>query len=135
MKKNSLLLVTLSGALLALDTPDIKSASFIKIEKGVSESFINKIQKKAKQKNIPMVVNPKFSCLDAGFTKKDIFAQGKMYGKERADGSLEVSGKGDFVAYSYIRYVTKKRECRETAYTKEYDPERFGTQSYAVIAP
>jgi len=135
MKKNSLLLVTLSGALLASGILDIKSASFIKIEKGVSKSFINKMQKKAKQKNIPMVVNPKFSCLDAGFTKKDIFAQGKMYGKNRADGSLEVGGKGDFVAYTYIRYVTKKRECRETTYTKEYDPERFGTQSYAVIAP
>jgi len=136
MRKNILwILIALSGALLASGTLDIKSATFIKIEKGVSKSFINKIQTKAKQKNIPIVINPKFSCLDAGFTKKDIFAQGKMYGKNRPDGSLEVSGKGDFVAYTYIRYITKKRECRETTYTKEYDPDRFGSQSYAIIVP
>jgi len=137
MKKSSLwILVALSGALLAANNPDIKSASFIKIEKEVSKSFIKKMQAKAKQRKMPnvsMVINPKFTCLDAGFTKKDLFAQGTMYGKNRPDGSLEVSGKGDFKAYTYKRYIHKKRECRETTYTKKYDPDRFGSQSYAVM--
>jgi len=134
MKKNSLwILIALSGALIASNTPDIKRASFIKIEKELSKSFIGKMKKKVKQRNIPIVINPKFTCLDAGFTKKDLFAHSIMYGKNRPDGSLEVSGKGDFKAYTYKRYIHKKRECRETTYTKEYDPNRFGSQSYAVI--
>jgi len=56
-----------------------------------------------------------------------------MYGKNRADGSLEISGVGDFKAYSYKKYIRNDRECRETSYTKEYDPKRFGKYSYAVI--
>jgi len=122
-----------SGSLLASNIPDIKKALFIKIEKNVSNTFIGNMKKKAKQKKIPMVINPKFTCTDAGFKQKDLFAQGTMYGTNRADGSIEINGKGAFKAYRYKRYIQGKRECRETSYTKKYDPERFGNQSYAVI--
>ena len=112
---------------------DIKKAFFVKIEKNMSKSFVEKIQKKAKTRKILLVVNPKFSCSDAGFGKKDIIAQGTMYGKNLKDGSLEVSGEGDFKAYSYVRYIKNERKCIETRYTKAYDPERYGEESYAVI--
>lgn len=134
MKKNSvLIMILLTGSLLASTTPDIKKALFVKIEKNVSKSFIGNMKKKAKQKNIPMVINPKFTCTEAGFNQKDLFAQGTMYGTNRADGSINISGKGDFKAYNYKRYIQGKRECLEKSYTKKYDPERFGSQSYAVI--
>jgi len=132
-KQNVLVMILLTGSLWASNMPDIKKAIFIKIEKNVSKTFIGKMKKKAKQKNIPMVINPKFTCLDAGFTKKDLFASGTMYGKNRPDGSIEVSGEGDFKAYIYKNYKKGKKECREKVYTKAYDPEKFGNQSYAVI--
>ena len=125
----------MTGALYASAKPDLKKALVVKIEKNVSKSFVQKIQKKAKARKILLVVNPAFTCNDAGFGKKDIFAQGTMYGKNRKDGSLEVSGEGDFKAYSYIRYKKSKRECIETRYTKAYDPDRYGKESYAVIMP
>jgi len=71
--------------------------------------------------------------LNANFTKRDLYAKGVIYCKNRADGSLEVSGIGDFKAYSYKRYIKGNKECKETIYTKEYDPKRFGKYSYAVI--
>ena len=121
------------GGLMAGSQVDIKSAIFVKIEKNVSKSFALKMQKMAKAKGIALILNPKFSCLNANFSKKDLYAKGVMYGKNRADGSLEVSGVGDFKAYSYKRYIKGNRECKETAYIKEYDPKRFGKYSYAVI--
>jgi len=135
MKKRIIILITvlLVGSLFASEVPDIKKAFFVKIEKGVSKIFIKKMQQKAKQKHIPMVINPKFKCVDAGFKQKDLFAKGTMYGTNRSDGSITISGEGDFKAYVYTRYKQGKRECREKSYTKKYDTERFGNQSYAVI--
>lgn len=72
-------MILLTGSLLASTTPDIKKALFVKIEKNVSKSFIGNMKKKAKKKNIPMVINPKFTCTEAGFNQKDLFAQGTMY--------------------------------------------------------
>jgi len=125
----------MTSAMYASGKPDLQKALVVKIEKNVSKHFVEKIEKKAKAHKILLVVNPKFSCKDAGFGKKDIFAQGTMYGKNRKDGSLEVSGEGDFKAYSYVRYKKNKRECIETRYTKAYDPDRYGKESYAVIMP
>ena len=134
MKKNSvLIMMLLTGSLLASNMPDIKKAFFIKIEKNVSKSFIGNMKKKAIQKSIPMVINPKFTCDDAGFKQKDLFAHGTMYGTNRADGSINISGEGDFKAYTYKRYIQGKRECREKSYTKKFDSEHFGSESYAVI--
>jgi len=134
MKKITFLIaVAMVGGLMAGSQVDIKSAIFVKIEKNVSKSFALKMQKMAKAKGNALILNPKFSCLNANFSKKDLYAKGVMYGKNRADGSLEVSGVGDFKAYSYKRYIKGNRECKETAYTKEYDPKRFGKYSYAVI--
>jgi len=116
----------------AFDISKLKKANFIKIEKNVSKGFATNIMKKAKAGGIKFILNPKVNCLNAGFSKKDIFAKGVMMGKNRADGSLEVSGVGDFKAYSYIRYKKAKRECIETTYTKEYDPNRYGKFSYMV---
>jgi len=131
MKKVSLWLVAV-GVLCASNISDIKNADFIKIEKNVSKNFATKIEKKAKQKGIDLILNPKLGCLDFGFSKKDIFAQGVMMGTNRSDGSLEVGGTGDFEAYSYIRYQKGNKECIETTYTKEYDPNRYGEYSYMV---
>jgi len=122
-----------TGGLYASGTPDLSKAIFVKIEKNVSKDFIGRIKRKAAQKGVTLVQNPKFGCKDASFGKKDIAAQGTMYGKNMPDGSLSVSGEGDFEAYSYIRYIKGKRECRETSYTKSYDPQRYGKESYAVI--
>jgi len=134
MKKITFLIaVAMVGGLMAGSQVDIKSAIFVKIEKNVSKSFALKMQKIAKASGIWFVLNPKFNCLQANFTKKNLYAKGVMYGKNRADGSLEVSGVGDFKAYSYKRYIKGNRECKETAYIKEYDPKRFGKNSYAVI--
>jgi len=127
MKK---LLIFLSSVSLAV--AGVKDASFIKIEKNISKKFALNMQKKAKAKGIGFKLNPQINCLKAGFSKKDIFAKGVMMGKNRKDGSLEVSGVGDFKAYSYIRYIKGKKECIETTYTKEYDPSRFGGYSYMV---
>ena len=131
--KRVIFLITISVSLILGSQVDIKRAIFVKIEKNVSKSFVLKMQKKAKAKGISLIINPKFNCLDANFTNKDLYSKGIMYGKNRADGSLEVSGVGDFKAYSYKRYIKDNRECKETVYTKEYDPERFGEYSYAVI--
>lgn len=117
----------------ASELPDITKSPFIKLERGVSNGFIAKMQAKAKQQNITMITNPEFSCLDAGFTRNDVFAEGTMFGTNRPDASLEISGIGDFKAYDYKRYIKGNRECREITYTKQYDPDRFGDQSFAVI--
>jgi hypothetical protein len=121
------------GILNASSQIDLKKALFIKIEKNVSSGFIKKMQQKASQRKIPLLINPKFSCITAGFGKKDLFASGTMYGTNNPDGSLRVSGEGDFKAYRYVRYKKGKRECRQTSYTKAYDPKRYGKESYAVI--
>jgi hypothetical protein len=130
MKKLHILLIT--TLLSALNSADLKNAVFIKIEKNLSKNFALKIAKKAKHKKIGFVLNPKINCLNAGFNKSDIFAKGVMMGKNRADGSLEVSGVGDFKAYEFIRYIKGKRECIETTYSKMYDPTRYGNYSYMV---
>jgi len=80
-----------------------------------------------------MVINPTFNCTNAGFTQNDLFSQGTMYGKNRADGSIEISGEGDFIAYHYKKYLHDERQCNDTTYTKAYDPARYGNQGYAVI--
>ena len=120
------------GILSASDISSLQSAKFIKIEKNVSKGFATKIGKKAKQRRIKFILNPKVDCLKLGFSKKDIFAQGTMMGTNRADGSLEIGGMGDFKAYSYVRYIKNDRECKETFYTKEYDPSRYGDYSYII---
>jgi len=128
MKKAVLAILAVVG----LSAGNIKSASYIKIEKNISKKFALNMQAKAKKANIGFSLNPKVSCLNANFSKKDIFAKGVMMGKNRKDGSLEVSGVGDFKAYSYIRYKKANRECIEYSYTKKYDPSRFGNYSYMV---
>jgi len=120
------------GFLGASELSSLKSSNFIKIERNVSKSFALKIAKRAKRGGFKLILNPKYNCLNLGFSKKDIFAKGIMMGKNRADGSLEIGGSGDFKAYSYIRYIDGDRECRETTYTKEYDSSRYGNYSYIV---
>jgi hypothetical protein len=119
--------------IIASDLPTITESPFIKIENGVSADYIAETQKEMKRHNIPMAVNPTFTCLDAGFDKKDLFAEGTMYATKRPDGSLDISGVGAFKAYTYKRYIKGNRECREKTYTEQYDPDRFGEQSYALI--
>ena len=126
-------LLVLTGTLYASKAPNLHKAAYIEIDHHISKAYVTKVQKAAKKKGFAMVANPSFTCMDAGFTKDDLFSQATRYAKKRTDGSLEIGGKGDFEAYSYKKYLHDDRQCEEKTYTKAYDPKRFGDQSYAII--
>ncbi len=130
------LLVVLGGAFLYANGAkvDIKKAVVIEIKKGYSKEYIKKVEANAKgRKGIVFVANPNFNCKDAGFNKRDLFSSGTMYGTLRKDGALNISGVGDFKAYSYKKYIKGERRCTETNYTKKYNENKFGKYSYALV--
>ena len=105
----------------------------IRIEKHLSEAIIKKSMQKIKANGLTPVVDPKFDCKSIGYSSKDVVASGTMYGTNRKDGGIDISGTGDFKAYSYARYAKNGKECREKSYTKAYDPDRYGKHSMAVL--
>jgi hypothetical protein len=113
---------------------DIKTAVVIEIKKGYSKEYIKKVEANAKgRKGVVFVANPNFNCTDAGFNKRDLFSSGTMYGTLRKDGALNISGVGDFKAYSYKNYIKGERRCKEVNYTKKYNGNKFGKYSYALV--
>jgi predicted Zn-ribbon and HTH transcriptional regulator len=133
-KVTFLLAVAMVAVLMAAPKVDVKKAAYVKIRKNLSKSHVLKVQKEALAKGYAFVVNPKFGCKDAGFSKtKDLYSGGVLYGKRRADGSIDISGVGDFKAYRFENYIQERRQCNLRAYTKEYDPKRYGKYSYALL--
>ena len=113
---------------------NIKTAVVIEIKKGYSKKYIKKVENNAEgRKGIVFIANPNFNCTDAGFKKRDLFSSGTMYGTLRKDGALNISGVGDFKAYSYKTYLKGERRCTEINYTKKYNGNKFGKYSYALV--
>ena len=137
MKTKHILILTtiVSVATTIVSALDINFKDYkeIRIEYNLSESVINKSMKKIKEHGLKAIVDPKFNCKSIGYSKDDIFASGTMYGTNRKDGGIDISGTGDFKAYSYIRYIKDDKECIEKSYTKEYDPNRYGEHSIAIL--
>ena len=133
-------IVTVAIAMVALSTSiafaaniNPKSYKEVRIQSNLSEAIIKKSMKNIKAHGLQAVVDPKFDCKSIGYSSKDIVASGTMYGTNRKDGGIDISGTGDFKAYSYARYVKNGKECREKSYTKAYEPDRFGKHSMAVL--
>lgn len=119
------------------DNISLKHIKGVKIKRNLSLVSIKKSMQTQKEKlkkyGITLVVDPKFDCKSIGFGKKDLFASGTMYGTTLKNGDISISGKGDFKAYSYVRYIKGDKECTDTTYTKKYDPKVYGTHSIAMI--
>ena len=135
-------IVTTLTTLFALATPVLHAESLlpknykeIRIERNLSDAIVQKSMNKIQAYGLKAVLDPKFDCKSLGYTDKDIIASGTMYGTNRKDGGIDISGVGDFKAYSYVRYAKDGKECREKNYTKEYDPSRYGKHSIAIIFP
>ncbi len=115
----------------------LKNIKGVKIKRNLSMASIKKSMQRQKEKmkkyGITVVVDPKFDCESIGFSKKDLFASGTMYGTTLKNGDISISGKGEFKAYSYRRYVKGNKECTDTTYTKKYDPEVYGRHSIAMV--
>lgn len=115
----------------------LKDIKGVKIKRNLSMANIKKSMQTQKEKlkkyGITLVVDPKFDCESIGFSKKDLFAKGTMYGTTLKNGDISISGKGDFKAYNYVRYVKGDKECTDTTYTKKYDPEVYGKHSIAMV--
>ncbi len=105
----------------------------VRIQSNLSKAIINKSMKNIKAHGLQAVVDPKFDCKSIGYSSKDIVTSGTMYGTNRKDGGIEISGTGDFKAYSYVRYAKNGKVCREKSYTKAYDPDHYGKHSLAVL--
>ena len=110
-----------------------KAYKEVRIQSNLSKAIIKKSMRKIKANGLTAVVDPKFDCKSIGYSSKDVVASGTMYGTNRKDGGIDISGTGDFKAYSYARYAKNGKECREKSYTKAYDPDRYGKHSMAVL--
>lgn len=129
MKKIILLCVaTLS---LSIATTDLSMYKYLTFQIDINSEYVQKYVAGAKQLGMQSIVDTKLRCKDAGFTEKDSIAEGVMYGKKRADGSIDVSGEGDFKMYRYARYMNNGKECIETYYFKD-DPS-FGKRSFLMM--
>lgn len=98
----------------------------------IKESM-RKQKKKIQEYGITVVVDPKFDCKSIGYSNKDLFATGTMYGTKLKDGGIKIGGTGDFKAYSYVRYIKNEKECKELNYTKQYHPDTYGKHSVALL--
>ena len=125
----------LAGTVVSVQGKDLSIKGFqeIRIVTNISLEVAKKSIKKIEASGYIAVLDPKFSCKSVGFGKKDLFASGTMYGTNRKDGGIDISGEGDFKAYTYVRYKKGDKECRETTYTKEYDLDRYGKHSMAMV--
>ncbi|BAF72958.1 hypothetical protein [Sulfurovum sp. NBC37-1] len=129
MKKTVLfLVVTLT---LAVSAENLSGYKYLDFQIGINSKYVQKYVLGAKKLGMHSMVDTKLRCKDAGFTKKDSIAEGVMYGKKRADGSIDVSGVGDFKMYRYARYMKNGKECIETHYFKD-DPS-FGKRSFLMM--
>ena len=129
------MLVAITFASSAAVAADVNPKDYkeIRIERNLSKATIDKSLQKLKTYGIEAVVNPKFDCKSIGYSSKDLVASGTMYGTNRKDGGIDISGTGDFKAYSYARYEKNGKTCREKTYTKAYDPDRYGKYSMAAF--
>ena len=125
-------IVFASVAVVAADV-NPKDYKEVRIQSNLSEAIIKKSMKKMKANGFTAVVDPKFDCKSIGYSSKDVVASGTMYGTNRNDGGIDISGTGDFKAYRYARYAKNGKVCREKSYTKAYDPDRYGKHSMAVL--
>lgn len=125
----------LAGTVISVQGKDfsIKGFQEIRIVKNLSLKAAKKSIKQIEAAGYTAILNPKFNCKSVGFWKKDLFASGTMYGTNRKDGGIDISGEGDFKAYTYVRYKKGDKECRETTYTKEYDLDRYGKYTIAMV--
>ncbi len=130
-----LLVLTITSQGFGENLESIKGGVIIKKNlslKSIKESM-KKQKRKLKKYNIKIVIDPKFNCKSLGFKKKELFSSGVMYGTKRQDGGIDIGGKGAFVAYKYLRYIKKAKECKELSYTKKYNPQTFGEHTVALI--
>lgn len=99
---------------------DIKKYNNIKIEKNISkvERKVYLSQVKDMGPNIKVIDNPTFACTDIGYLKSNLFEKGTLYGTKNRDGNVEVSSKGDFKVYSFVKYFKNGLSCIETTYEK-----------------
>ncbi len=111
---------------------DFKKYDQINIEKNLSIKELNAYAKDSKKMGITGIVDPTFTCKDAGYINGDIVGQAMMYGTKRKDGNINVSGEGDFKVYSYVTYVNSNGLCMEKTYEK--DDVRYGKNSFALMS-
>jgi len=135
IKYATVVLMLLSTSVISLASNKMTDYKEIRIAKHLSEAMIKKSMKQAKTHGFRVIVDPKFDCKSIGYSTKDVVASGTMYGTNRKDGSIDISGTGDFKAYSYARYMKNGKVCREKSYTKAYDPEHYGKHSIAALFP
>ena len=129
----AIVIAVLSTSMVFATDMNPKDYKEVRIQSNLSEAIIKKSMKNIKAHGLQAIVDPKFDCKSIGYSSKDVVASGTMYGTNRKDGGIDISGTGDFKAYSYARYVKNGKECREKSYTKAYDPDRFGKHSMAVL--
>ena len=128
--------ITLLGtSVLFAGEKNLQSYKEIRIQHNLSMEIIQKSMQKIKANGLKAVVDPKFDCKSIGYSSKDLAASGTMYGTNRKDGGINISGTGDFKAYSYARYEKNGKTCREKSFTKAYDPDRYGKHSIAILFP
>ena len=126
-------IVILSTSMVLAADVNPKDYKEVRIQSNLSKAIIKKSMQKIKANGLTAVVDPKFDCKSIGYSSKDVVASGTMYGTNRKDGGINISGTGDFKAYSYARYAKNGKECREKSYTKAYDPDRYGKHSIAIL--
>ncbi|BAF72951.1 hypothetical protein [Sulfurovum sp. NBC37-1] len=125
----ALCMVTMAVAVYAENLSVYKHLNF---QIHINSKYVQKYVTGAKKFGMTSIVDPKFRCKDAGFSKNDSVAEGIMYGKKRKDGSIDISGVGDFKMYRYARYMKNGKECIETYYYKG-DPS-FGKRSFVMMS-
>jgi len=130
MKKIVLLFVV--AMTVAMSAENISAYMYLNFQIHINQKHLQKYVSGAKKLGMKSIADPQFICKDAGFSKKDSIAEGVMYGKKRKDGSIDVSGVGDFKMYRYVRYMKNGRECIETYYFKD-DPS-FGKKSFVMMS-
>ncbi len=138
MKKRAIvaMAIALSGtSMLFADEKNLQNYQEIRIQRNLSMAIIQKSMQKIKASGLKAVVDPKFDCKSIGYSNKDLAASGTMYGTNRKDGGINISGTGDFKAYTYARYEKNGKACREKSFTKAYDPQRYGKHSIAILFP
>jgi len=110
---------------------EAKKYNMVNIEKNISQKEIKAYHRDAKDFGIKLIDNPKFGCLNIGYTKADFFEKNTLYGTKRADGNIEAGNKGDFKIYSFVKYFKDGASCVETTYEK--GDLRYGKGSIASL--
>lgn len=98
-------------------------------------AFMFKFMTQHPQKDVKIIKNPKFTCLDAGFSKKEMYQNLVLYGKIVNGKLIQSEQKGGFKAEHAKKYFKKtaKGEATCVEIFRYKGSEHYGSKNYAIL--